>query len=162
MEVSLDHVVNFRLSWDTQKSQLKREWGQDRDVWGGEENVRMFFDCYVHNEIFRMFISSLWMMDAFVLVFLILSRTGTTFSLQFWSSSLTFDKLFLSIYTFGLCIGIVHCARNCVFQCGLDKISLQVKNMSQSSYIHIEVDSVYGVRVSRLLKKWSKLGLKPE
>lgn len=72
MEVSLDHVVNFRLSWDTQQSQLKREWGQDRDVWGGEENVRMcFFECYVHKEIFRMFISSLWMMDAFVLVFLI-------------------------------------------------------------------------------------------
>lgn len=154
--------MSFRLSWDTQQSQVKREWGQERCVGWGRKCQVVFFECYVHNEIFRMFISSLWMMDAFVLVFLILSRTGTAFSLQFWSSSLTFDKLFLSLYTFGLCIGIIHCARNCVFQCGLDKISLQVKNMSWSSYIHIDVDSVYRVRISRLLKKWSKLGLKPE
>lgn len=62
------------------------------------------FDCYVHN-IFRMFISSLWMVDAFILVFSILSRAGAEFSLQVWSSSLTFDKLILSIYPFDSVLG---------------------------------------------------------
>lgn len=42
-KVSLDHVVSSTLAWDTQYPPAQERVVQDGDVWGREENARMWF-----------------------------------------------------------------------------------------------------------------------